>query len=166
MKPIRTLFPALFILVFLTALPAGSAAQPANALGVRITGNINAAIDYPGAGAELSYQHFFGPRTRIEMDLGARIHDYYPSQNKVHLDAMLATSFQWRWPVGRNAGFYAGPALQFGRPDYGLGVGAQTGFDWYLDGPFQLSIDVRPTYNSFLYNRFDVCLGAGLRYVF
>ena len=166
MKPSRTLLAAILVPVFLAARPAGAAAQPSDALGIRITGNINAAIDYPGAGAELSYQHFFGPGTRIEIDLGARIHDYLPGQRKVHPDAMLATSFQWRWPMGRRAGFYAGPAVQFGRPDYGLGVGAQAGFDWYSDGPLQLSIDVRPTCNWFLYEHFDACLGVGLRYTF
>ncbi len=166
MRRLRVLLPVGMMLLVLAGFPARTAAQPANALGIRLTGNMNAAIDFPGAGAELSYQRFVGPKTRIEVDFGARIHDYYPGQNKVHLDAMVAASFQWRWPVGRRAGFYAGPAVQFGRPDYGPGLGAQTGFDWQFDGPLQLSIDVRPTYNWFLYGHFDACLGVGLRYAF
>ena len=166
MRHIRVLFPVGLILFVLAGIPARTAAQPANALGIRLTGNMNAAIDFPGAGAELSYQRFVGPKTRIEVDLGTRIHDYYPESKKFRLDAMVAASFQWRWPLGNRAGFYAGPAVQFGRPDYGLGVGAQTGFDWQFSGPLQLSIDIRPTYNWFLYNHFDACLGVGLRYAF
>lgn len=169
MNYFRTFLTSLLTLVFIAALPLRSAAQPApeaNALGVRITGNMNAAIDFPGAGAELSYQRFIGPRTRIEVDLGTRIHDYYADTKKFKLDAMFATSFQWRWPVGRTAGFYAGPVLQFGRPDYALGLGVQTGFDWQFNGPLQLSVDARPTYNWFLYNHFDACIGVGLRYLF
>ena len=175
MKPFRTLFPFVVALLILAGLPAGSAAQPAqpkrpaNALGIRLTGGIGFKGDigfneYPGFGAELSYQRFFTPGTRLEADFGMRIYDYSPETRKHYPAWLLATSYQWRWPVGRTAGFYAGPALQFGRPYFWFGVGAQTGFDWQFDGPLQVFADVRPTWSW--WSGFDTCFSFGLRCMF
>lgn len=172
MKRCRTLLPALLALMILAVLPVRSAAQPtpkANAFGIRITGGIGFKGDigfneYPGFGAELSYQRFFSPKTRLEADLGMRFYDYNPETKHLYPAWLIATSYQWRWPVGRTAGFYAGPAIQFGRPYFWFGLGAQAGFDWQFDGPFQLSIDVRPTYS--LWSGLDTCLSLGLRYAF
>ena len=156
----RKLLPAALVLVFLAVLPMESAAQKANALGIRFTG-------LWGVGAELSYQRFVGARTRIEADLGMRIpYLETPADRKSSATALIATSFQWHWPIGRTAGFYAGPAVQFGRPMFGVGVGVQTGFDWQFNGPLQLSVDVRPTYNWWWYYGFDACLSVGVRYAF
>ena len=169
MKPLRTLLPALFVLVLLAVFPAASAAQPANALGIRLTGSIgfqgsSGFNDYPGFGAELSYQRFVSAKTRIEADFGMRFYDYNAKTKRLYPAWLLATSFQWRWPIGRTAGFYAGPAIQFGRPYFWFGLGAQTGFDWQFDGPLQLSIDLRPTYSW--WSGLDACLSIGLRYSF
>ena len=133
--------------------------HPANALGVRITG-------LWGVGAELSYQRFVGAKTRIEADLGMRIYDRNVNTGHIFTAAVVATSFQWRWPIGNKSGFYLGPALTFGRPIFGLGGGVQTGFDWYFTNGLQLSLDMRPTYNWFWYYGFDACLSLGLRYAF
>jgi len=155
MKPSRPFLPFILMLALLAALPVRSAAQPANALGVRITSLF-------GIGAELSYQRYLGEKTRLETDLGFRLPYMKWNDNRFIL---IATSFQWRWPIGRRAGFYAGPVIQFGRPVFGIGGGAQTGFDWQFDH-FQLSVDVRPTYDWFWYYHFDACLSVGLRYSF
>lgn len=166
---IRTFLPALLAAVMLSALPALSTAQPANALGIRFTGGIGIQEfgdfnEYPSAGAELSYQHYFSPRTRLEADFGFRIYDYNPNTRRIYPAWLVATSYQWRWPVGRTAGFYAGPVLQFGRPYFWFGVGAQTGFDWQFDVPVQLFVDVRPTWSW--WSGVDACLSFGLRYLF
>ena len=182
MRHCRTLLSAVLVLFSLAALPVGSAAQPnpstaqlardkswpTHALGIRLTGGMGFKGDigfneYPSFGAELSYQRFFSPKTRLEADFGMRFYDYNPELKRLYPAWLIATSYQWRWPVGRTAGFYAGPALQFGRPYFWFGLGAQAGFDWQLDGPFQLSVDIRPTYS--LWSGLDACLSLGLRYL-
>ena len=172
MRHFRTLHPLLLMLAFLAATPVGSATEPTrpvHALGIRMTGSIGFKGDtgfneYPGFGAELSYQRFFTPRTRLEADFGMRIYDYNPDTRKRYPAWLLATSYQWCWPVGRTADFYAGPVLQFGRPYFWFGVGAQTGFDWHFDGPIQLFVDVRPTWSW--WSGFDACLSVGIRCMF
>jgi hypothetical protein len=160
----------LFLLAVLCAAwPSVCAAQPANSLGIRFTGSIGFKGDtgfneYPGFGAELSYQRFFTPKTRIEADLGMRFYDYNSKTKRLYPAILAATSFQWRWPIGRTAGFYAGPVVQFGRPYFWFGAGVQTGFDWQFEGPLQLSVDLRPTYSW--WSGFDVCLSFGIRYSF
>ena len=163
MKPFTTLLSALFVLVSLTALPARSAAQPAHALGVRFSGEWNPNWDY-AAGADLSYLYSFSPRTRLETDFGIRLYDYNAETKRLYPAFLIATSFQWHWPVGRTAGFYAGPVVQFGRPNYWFGAGVQTGFDWQFEGPIQLFVDVRPTWSW--WSGFNACLSFGLRYAF
>ena len=168
----RTLRPVLLALVLLAGTPAVSAAQadrPANALGLRLTGGIVFQGDagfneYPSFGAELSYQHFITERTRLEADFGMRIYDYNPNTRRLYPAWLIATSYQWHWPIGRTAGFYAGPVIQFGRPYFWFGLGAQTGFDWQFEGPVQLFADVRPTWSW--WSGFDACLSVGIRYAF
>lgn len=158
----------LLLAVLFVALPARVAAQPANALGIRFTGGIGFHGDcfneYPSFGAELSYQRFFTEKTRLETDFGIRFYDYNPTTKHLYPAWLIATSYQWRWPIGRTAGFYAGPVLQFGRPYFWFGVGAQTGFDWQFSGPLQLSVDLRPTWSW--WSDLDACLSVGLRYLF
>lgn len=183
MKSFPTILLSILALVFAAVLPAESAAQPtrstdqsagaktwpSNALGIRFTGGIGFKGDigfneYPSFGAELSYQRFFSPKTRLEADFGMRFYDYNPETKRLYPAWLIATSYHWRWPVGRTAGFYAGPGIQFGRPYFWFGLGAQAGFDWQFDGPLQLSVDVRPTYS--LWSGLDACLSLGLRYDF
>ena len=163
MKNLHDLFLTLLALALMALLPAPSAAQPAHALGVRLTGEWNPNWDL-AAGADLSYQYFFSPRTRLETDLGIRLYDYDAETKRLYPAILIATSFQWHWPVGRTAGFYAGPVIQFGRPNYWLGAGVQTGFDWQLESPVQLFVDLRPTWSW--WSGFDACLSVGLRYRF
>ena len=171
MKASRPLLAAVLLLGLLLALPTRSAAQqarPANSLGIRFTGGIGIQEvgdfnEYPSFGAELSYQRFFTPRTRLEADFGMRFYDYNPDTKKLYPAWLIATSYQWWWPIGRTAGFYAGPVLQFGRPYFWFGVGAQTGFDWQF-GPIQLFVDVRPTWSW--WSGVDACLSTGLRVSF
>ena len=172
MKTFRPLLAAVLLLGFLFVLPVRSAAQqarPANALGIRFTGGIGLQDgsdfnEYPSFGAELSYLRFFTPRTRLEADFGMRFYDYNPETKKLYPAWLIATSYQWWWPIGHTAGFYAGPVLQFGRPYFWFGVGAQTGFDWQFDGPIQLFVDLRPTWSW--WSGIDTCLSFGLRYSF
>ena len=92
MKTFRPLLAAVLLLGFLFVLPVRSAAQqarPANALGIRFTGGIGLQDgsdfnEYPSFGAELSYQRFLTPRTRLEADFGMRFYDYNPETNTVH----------------------------------------------------------------------------------
>ena len=143
--------------------PAAQSTPKANALGIRIAGEWNPNWDF-AVGADVSYQRFFTPRTRLETDLGIRFYDYNAETKRIYPALLIATSFQWRWPIGRTAGFYAGPVIQYGRPNYWFGAGVQTGFDWQLEGPLQLSIDVRPTWSW--WSGFNTSLSAGLRYAF
>lgn len=156
----------LLLTILFVALPPRAAAQqarPANALGVRIVGAWSPNWDY-SVGADLSYQRFFTPRTRLETDLGIRFYDYNAEMKRLYPAMLVATSFQWCWPVGRTAGFYAGPVIQFGRPNYWFGAGVQTGFDWQLESPVQLFVDLRPTWSW--WSGFDTSLCVGLRYAF
>ena len=163
MKLFHTLLPAIILLAFFTALPTKSAAQPANALGVRITGEWNPNWDY-AVGADLSYLYSFSPRTRLETDLGIRLYDYDAETKRLYPALLIATCFQWHWPIGRTTGFYAGPVVQFGRPNYWFGAGVQTGFDWQFEGPIQLFVDIRPTWSW--WSGFNASLSIGLRYAF
>lgn len=170
----RRIISLLLAFLFIALSPCAAAqpaqpARPAHSLGVRFTGGIGIQEncdfnEYPSFGAELSYQRFFTPRTRLEADFGMRFYDYNPTTKRLYPAWLVATSYQWWWPVGRTAGFYAGPVLQFGRPYFWFGVGAQTGFDWQFDGPIQLFVDVRPTWSW--WSGIDACLSFGLRYAF
>ena len=154
----------LLALVVLAVLPAGAEVRNgnrANSLGLRFTGGYSTGSLRHNEGVELSYQRFFSEKTRLEADLGMRIYDYAPETKKVYMTPLVATSFQYRWPIGQTAGFYAGPAIQFGRPFFGLGFGAQSGFDWQFAGPLQLSLDLRTVYSYFF--RLDALLSFGVR---
>lgn len=169
MKRCLTLSGALLALVLLAFQPTAALAQPAHSLGVRFTGGFGLQDgtwlnDFPSFGAELSYQHFFTPKSRLEADLGFRIYDIHPETKRLYTDWLIVTSYQWRWPIGRTAGFYAGPAVQYGFKYYWFGVGAQTGFDWQFKGPLQLSVDFRPTWSW--WSGIDACLCFGIRYSF
>ncbi|MDR1758892.1 MAG: hypothetical protein LBR51_08105 [Bacteroidales bacterium] len=105
-----------------------------NAIGLRLT-----------YGAELSFQHDFSDRHRIEADLG--LEGFYGMH--------LAGIFQWQWDIAAVNGlkWYVGPGIgvgyMWGWFGYGgifhVGVLGDIGIEYtFQKVPIQLAVDYRP----------------------
>ena len=140
MKKITLLFIAIFALNF-----SFSQVNP-HAIGLRLTGT------HTHSGAEVSYQHGFGEKNRLELDLGIRSHkDYFGSS--------LAVIFHWDWNIVAGLNWFVGPGLRVshylgrgpGNSDaFGLSLGGQIGLEYDFnehDVPLLIGIDARPMHN-------------------
>lgn len=158
----------LFILTLLFSLSLSISAQVnPNAIGVRLNG------DGRGNGAELSYQHGFGDKNRLELDLGGRSHRHW------HHFGIFA-GYHWVWNITSGLNWYVGPGAAVGfyqsRDIYDdgitLAIGGQIGIEYDFSSagaPILLSLDVRPLWEVWEYNEYyNFGYGGALsvRYVF
>ena len=134
-----------------------------HAIGLRFGGNgdIN--------GAEISYQHGFSDRNRLELDLGF-------GSNVHHNRVFLAGIYHWDWNITEGLNWYVGPGAAIGFYSYdnsddylNIGLGGQIGLEYdfnTLDVPLLLSLDIRPMWD-FLGDNSGFGWGAalGIRYI-
>lgn len=115
-----------------------------HAIGLRFggDGNIN--------GAEISYQHGFSEKNRLELDLGF-------GRNKYHNRTYLAGVYHWDWNLTGGLNWYIGPGAIIGLYSYddnsdsknytSVGIGGQIGLEFDFNAsnaPILISIDARP----------------------
>ncbi len=143
-----------------------------------------------GSGAEVSYQHGFSDKNRVELDLGLRSNSHY---NVLGLSAI----YHWKWNIDGGLNWYIGPGGQLGffshrnNHNHGnghghghdhddedfqengviLNVGGQIGIEYDFDEhgvPLQLSLDGRPMWGLFSTYRSGLGYGGalGIRYTF
>jgi len=146
-----------------------------HAIGLRLNG------DGYGNGAEISYQHGFGDKNRLELDLGGRSH-----KNWGHVG--LYAGYHWVWNLTQGLNWYIGPGAAIGSyrsrydkndPYYEngitLAIGGQIGIEYDFSShgaPILLSLDARPLWDVFYYydyNRYDhfgYNAALSIRYVF
>ena len=139
-----------------------------HAIGIRLRENGNAR------GAEISYQHGFGEKNRLELDAGGRRH-----KNWQHF--AIAAIFHWDWNITAGLNWYVGPGATLGFYDHRywdesgitLGIGGQIGIEYDFnkhDVPLLLSLDWRPMWGGFYsyseYDTFGYGGGLALRYTF
>lgn len=140
-----------------------------HAIGIRFKSNFGAH------GAEISYQHGFGEKNRLEIDAGGRRHNHWS-----HFG--VAVIFHWVWNLTEGLNWYIGPGAAIGsyrskhwnNDGLTLGIGGQVGLEYDFnqhDVPILLSLDWRPMYGIFAddydeYDSFGYGAGLGIRYTF
>ncbi|UKN02831.1 hypothetical protein K6119_04785 [Paracrocinitomix mangrovi] len=124
-----------------------------HAIGIRF------ASAYYSNGAEISYQHGFGDKNRLELDLGGRRH-----KNWAHIG--LAAVFHWDWNITEGLNWYVGPGARIGQyrskfyDSYGLtlAIGGQIGLEYDFNqhnAPILISLDWRPMWGFYTYSDYD-----------
>jgi hypothetical protein len=158
-----------FTLTVLAVISLNLAQSQVNphAIGVRLGGS-----SYGYYGGEITYQHGFGDKNRLEIDLGARNHKNYS-----HLGVSFI--YHWVWNITDGLNWYVGPGAQLGLYNgkqnnyysgFGISVGGQIGleYDFNTHGtPILLSLDARPMWNFLGDTRgFGYGAALGIKYVF
>ncbi|MCB0400910.1 MAG: hypothetical protein KDD41_02425 [Flavobacteriales bacterium] len=148
----------LFVLV-LAFIGLNAQVQP-HAIGARLGGG------YYGTGFEVSYQHGFGDKNRLELDLG--LASKYSSSSM-----SIAGIYQWVWGLGEGFNWFAGPGAQmfFYKNNSLIAIGGDIGveydFNVNLDTPLQISLDTRPMWGFAKYDDgFGWGAALGIRYTF
>lgn len=137
-----------------------------HAIGVRLNGS------HSHYGGEISYQHGFGEKNRLELDLGFRSHSSWYGSS-------LAAIFHWDWNIVAGLNWFVGPGLRvshfIGRGpgnsnDFGLSLGGQIGLEYDFnehDVPLLVGIDARPMHNFIgAYGGFGYGTAVSARYTF
>jgi hypothetical protein len=136
-----------------------------HALGLRFGG------DGTTNGAELSYQHGFGDKNRLELDLGVRSRRHF---NQTQISGI----YHWVWNLDGGLNWYIGPGATLGFYNWddgrntssgiALGLGGQIGLEYdfnKIGAPLLLSLDTRPMFDFAGYtNGFGWGAALGLRY--
>ena len=159
------------LLLFAASFTTNAQVNP-HAIGLRFNGS-----GYRAYGAEISYQHGFGDKNRLELDLGARRHPHWR-----HVG--IFAGYHWVWNITDGLNWYIGPgaALGFynshehynGWDDDGLtlSIGGQVGLEYDFNtagAPILLSLDARPLWEIWeYYDYYAFGYGAALsvRYTF
>ncbi len=133
-----------------------------HAIGLRIGGGDN-------FGVEVSYQHGFSKKNRVELDLGFGGNDNYSRIG-------LAGIYHWAWNIGNEGlNWYVGPgaglSINSGKNDHGdyvgLAIGGQIGLGFNFKIPLQLTLDTRPMWDFLADDdAFGWGLALGVRYRF
>ncbi|MXN93116.1 hypothetical protein GR160_17960 [Flavobacterium sp. Sd200] len=163
----------LFISAFLLAGVAFStqAQDRKNAIGLRLGDN-------DGFGAEVSYQRYFSPSNRLELDLGWRDSNHYDA-------VKLAALYQWVWNIEGGFNWYAGVGGGLGTWSHDhyyydgdhrhdedgtfIFVAGDIGIEYNFDIPLQISLDFRPEIyfnDDYRGDNFGPDLGLSVRYKF
>lgn len=139
-----------------------------HAIGLRLGG-------YDGDnGIEISYQHGFSEKNRVELDLGLRGGKYFSSTT-------FTGVYHWDWNIIEGLNWYVGPgaAVNFWRwkdnsnnKDSGvnIAIGGQIGLEYDfqdLGAPILVSLDTRPMYdiNGYGGSGFGWGYALGVRYI-
>ena len=162
----------LLTLIFTNILAFSTNAQVnPYAIGLRLNGSYY--DDGAPLGGEISYQHGFGDKNRLELDLGWRNHRHWS-----HL--AVTGIYHWVWNITKGLNWYVGPGAQIGffrdkdwygyDDGIGLAIGGQIGIEYDFnthDAPIQISLDVRPMWDFFSrYYQFGYGAALGIRYTF
>ncbi len=134
-----------------------------HAIGLRLGQN-------DGLGTEISYQHGFSDKNRLEVDLGMRSSNAFSAFKLVGV-------YQWIWELGNNFNWYAGAGAGLGSwrsKAYDNSTGTfffaagDIGIEYNFDFPLQISLDARPEIGSNTYyaNNLGFDIALGVRYKF
>lgn len=152
-------------ILVLAGLYAQAQVNP-HAIGVRIGGNGDLN------GLEVSYQHGFSEKNRLELDLGF-------GGNSAVNRMFLAGIYHWDWNITEGLNWYVGPGAGLSlfnyrdddRDDYAdLAIGGQIGMEYDFNtenAPVLLSLDFRPMWDFIGdgdYSGFGWGLALGIRY--
>jgi len=170
----------LVAICFLFIANASQAQADGKAIGLRL-GSSNF-----GVGTEISYQHGFSSKNRIELDLGWRSNRHYGVLG-------LSAIYHWAWNIDGGLNWYIGPGGQIGfyshnasfhhgnghYHDYDdfresgavVNIGGQIGLEYEFNEhgvPLQLSLDARPMWGLFstYYSGLGYGGALGIRYTF
>lgn len=133
-----------------------------------------------GIAGEVSYQHGFGEKNRLEIDLGWRGNNGWGNNNHF---LGLSGIYHWVWNLDGGLNWLVGPGAQIGFWSYrykidnqkysesgvSLSIGGQLGIEYDfndLGAPIQLSFDVRPMFNFINNGGFGYGGALGVRYTF
>lgn len=137
-----------------------------NALGVRFGEN-------DGFRMELTYQARVTDMNRIEANFGYREN---PQYNVYKLTGL----YQWVWFIDEGFNWYAGFGSSLGQynlkqereeyddDEFFINADVNIGLEYIFDGPFMVSIDLRPEFNMVgsFGDSTDFDLGLSVRYLF
>ncbi len=155
----RLLFLTTVVLASLFSLSANAQGGNGykNAIGIR-----------GGWGADLSYQRYLAPSSRIEGTLGFNRYGFSAGATYQWLfDLPVNTSGIWQWYAGAGAGMGAWSNNDF-KEGFSLGVLAQAGIEYTFPKiPLLLSVDYRPGFYFTPDNEADwTGIAFGVRYCF
>lgn len=129
------------ILTILAMVAFATAASAQNALGARINVDYDANLDL---GAELSFQHGFSDKNRLELDFGWLGHEHHSELSVTgvyHWVFNIVGNLNWFIGVGGNIGIWTSNQYT----DFTLSVCGQGGIEYKFDAvPIKLSFDYRP----------------------
>ncbi len=127
-----------FFLAVALMLATGSRAQGINdtrhAIGLR-----------GGWGAELSYQHYIAPETRLEGTIGVNRYGFsFEGMYQVMNDIMIDAPGEMKWYAGVGFGFGNWSNHRF-KHGFSAGMLGQAGIEYaFMEAPLMLSFDYRP----------------------
>jgi predicted nucleotidyltransferase len=149
----KNLLKLVVAVVVLTSVRGKAQEISDNAIGVRLS-------NYENLDMELSWQHKLKENTRLELDLGYKDGIYN-----------LAATHQWVWDLKNMFNWYVGAGAVFNSDwisEYVLSASGNVGVEYKFKAPFQLALDVRPSFQllgTFLeFNKVPLSLSA--RYCF
>lgn len=165
---------ALGILLTFTICFSGNSQVNPRAIGLR------GDLGWGGYGGEITYQHGFGEKNRLELDLGWRNYNHSNGNGNNWRYHHMAISgiYHWVWNLTEGLNWYIGPGAQIGfYDDYygndsgaGIAIGGQIGleYDFNQHGlPIQMSLDARPMWNFIgYYSGFGGGSAFAVRYTF
>lgn len=134
---------SILILLFGSVLYSHAQIHP-HAIGLRFGGNGNIN------GAEISYQHGFSEKNRLELDLGV-------GGNRNEIRTTLVAMYHWDWKIVAGLNWYVGPGGGLGiytndnlATYINIAAGGQIGLEYdfnTLKVPILVSLDARPMWD-------------------
>lgn len=163
-------------LLVLTICLSGNTQVNPHAIGLR------GGLGWGGYGGEISYQHGFGEKNRLELDLGWRSYNHNNGNgngnNWKYQHLAISGIYHWVWNLTEGLNWFIGPGAQLGfYDDYydndsggGIAIGGQIGleYDFNQHGlPIQMGLDARPMWNFIgYYSGFGGGSAFSIRYTF
>lgn len=165
----KLFYTIIIVLAFTSTLPAQTIAK--DALGLRLTTS-------EGFGADLSYQHAFSQKNRLELDLGWRNGNEYDGFKLSALEQLvlnIKSGFNWYIGGGGGVASYNYDYNEISGLDINdnytfLFLAANVGIEYNFASPIVISLDVRPELglsdSNFRNDNFVFDIGVALRYRF
>lgn len=145
MKKITLLFSLLFVLALASEMKAQ---DYKSAIGLRF-----------GVPYGVSYKFFVSEPSAIDLYLGSRYSGLtFGATYQIHNDFPDVAGLKWFWGGGASVGFYTS--------DFQIGIAGVAGIEYtFADAPFNLSLDLMPTYYFDNYYQFEFNTAVSARYI-